>query len=83
MYTKYCNLDAPEALKYKFAANPLAYISHQEQLLEAKEGDKRDFYYYTALTFCKGVAYKPEKVLQYIQIIKQSSLKNRGAAISS
>ena len=34
---KYFNLEALEALKYNFIANPFAYISHQDQLLEAKE----------------------------------------------
>ena len=37
IYTKHSNLDTPEALKYNFVANPLTYISHQDQLLEAKE----------------------------------------------
>ena len=37
IYTKYSNPDTPKALKYNFIANPLAYISHQDQLLEAKE----------------------------------------------
>ena len=34
---KYSNLDTPEALEHDFIANPLAYIGHQDQLLEAKE----------------------------------------------
>ena len=37
IYTKYSDLDTPEALKYNFITNPLAYIGHQNQLLEAKE----------------------------------------------
>ena len=37
IYTKHSNLDTPEALKYNFIINPLTYISHQDQLLEAKE----------------------------------------------
>ena len=37
MYTKHSNLEALEALKHDFIANPLTYISHQNQLLEAKE----------------------------------------------
>jgi hypothetical protein len=35
--TKHSNLDAPEAPEHDFIANPLAYISHQDRLLEAKE----------------------------------------------
>ena len=34
---KHCDPDTPEALEHEFAANPLAYISHQERLPEAKE----------------------------------------------
>ena len=37
IYTKNSNLEALEALEYNFIANPLAYIGHQDQLLEAKE----------------------------------------------
>ena len=37
IYTKYSNLDALEALEHDFIINPLTYISHQDQLLEAKE----------------------------------------------
>ena len=36
-YTKYADLDNPEAPIYNFVANPLAYIGHQDQLLEAKK----------------------------------------------
>jgi hypothetical protein len=36
-YTKHADLDNLEAPMYNFIANPLAYISHQNQLLEAKE----------------------------------------------
>ena len=35
--TKHSNLDTLEALEYNFVANPLAYISYQDRLLEAKE----------------------------------------------
>ena len=37
IYTKYADLDNLEAHVYNFVANPLAYIGHQNQLLEAKE----------------------------------------------
>ena len=37
IYTKHANLDNPEAPTHNFIANPLAYIGHQDQLLEAKE----------------------------------------------
>ena len=37
IYTKYFNLNALEALKHDFIINPLTYIGHQDQLLEAKE----------------------------------------------
>ena len=37
IYTKHFDLEAPEALKYNFITNPLAYIGHQNRLLEAKE----------------------------------------------
>ena len=36
-YAKYADLDNPEAPTHDFIANPLAYISYQDQLLEAKE----------------------------------------------
>ena len=36
-YTKYANLDNPKGPVYDFIANPLTYISHQDQLLEAKK----------------------------------------------
>jgi len=34
---KHSNLDTLEALEHNFVANPLAYIGHQDRLLEAKE----------------------------------------------
>ena len=34
---KHSNLDTPEAPEHDFVANPLAYIGHQDRLLEAKE----------------------------------------------
>ena len=34
---KHSNPDAPEALEHNFVTNPLAYIGHQDRLLEAKE----------------------------------------------
>jgi hypothetical protein len=37
IYAKHFNLDTPEAPEYDFIVNPLTYISHQDQLLEAKE----------------------------------------------
>ena len=37
IYIKYFDLDTLEALKYNFIVNPLAYIGHQDQLLEAKK----------------------------------------------
>ena len=37
IYTKHSNPDTLEVLKYNFIINPLAYISHQDQLLEAKK----------------------------------------------
>ena len=37
IYTKYSNLDTLKSLKHDFAANPFTYISHQGQLLKAKE----------------------------------------------
>jgi hypothetical protein len=37
IYTKYGDLDNLEAYIYDFIANPLAYIGHQNQLLEVKE----------------------------------------------
>ena len=37
IYAKYFNLDTLEALKYNFITNSLAYIGHQDWLLEAKE----------------------------------------------
>ena len=37
MHAKYFNLDTLEALEYDFVTNPLTYIGHQDQLLEAKE----------------------------------------------
>ena len=37
IYTKYSNLNTLKALKYNFITNPLIYISHQDQLLKAKE----------------------------------------------
>ena len=36
-YAKYSNLNNLEAPIYNFIVNPLAYISHQDWLLEAKE----------------------------------------------
>jgi len=36
-YAKYGDLDNLEARLYNFIANPLAYISHQDQLLEARD----------------------------------------------
>ena len=36
-YTKYSDLDNLEAYLYNFVTNPLAYISYQDRLLEAKE----------------------------------------------
>ena len=37
IYTKHSNPDALEALEHDFITNPLTYISHQDQLLKAKE----------------------------------------------
>ena len=37
MCAKYFNLDTLKALEYDFVVNPLAYIGHQDRLLEAKE----------------------------------------------
>jgi len=37
MHAKYSSLDTLEALEYDFIANPFAYISYQDWLLEAKE----------------------------------------------
>ena len=36
-YAKHFNPEAPEVPEHDFVANPLAYISHQDQLPEAKE----------------------------------------------